>query len=155
MVLNSSKELSRTIRRYLARYNKLSIRLSAFQRNKRIKKVRKVSRNKRDLARNLPLKVRLMVNSQSLKESYLTMHLKSQSQLRRVMKTLMMMITLTIMLSKTSSKMTIIKVTRGDTLITKMIDKIVNPISIVNVIKKTRMNKIMTISNKIDQEEEL
>ena len=151
MVLNSSKELSRTIRRYLARYNKLSIRLSAFQRNKRIKKVRKVSRNKRDLVRNLPLKVRLMVNSQSLKESYLTMPLKSQSQLRRVMKTLMMMITLTIMLSKTSSKMTIIKVTRGDTLI----DKIVNPISIVNVIKKTRMNKIMTISNKIDQEEEL
>ena len=96
-----------------------------------------------------------MVNSQSLKESYLTMPLKSQSQLGRVMKTLMMMITLTIMLSKTSSKMTIIKGTRGDTLITKMIDKIVNPISIVNVIKKTRMNKIMTISNKIDQEEEL
>ena len=78
------------------------------------------------------------------------MLLKSQSQ-RRVMISLMMMITLTTMLSKTNSKMTTIKVTRGDTLITRMIDKIVSLISRGNVIKKT-MIKMMTIS-KIDQEE--
>ena len=114
MVLNFSKVLSKTTKKYLARFKLPFARLSAYQNKGR---TRRVPKNQRDLRKDQPSMVKLMENSPSLRKSYLIMLLK---QLRRTMTTLMM-ITPTMMARMINSKMTTIKVTLGDSLITKII----------------------------------
>ena len=111
---------SRTTKRYLARSNQLLIRLSASLRNNSREKSRRVSKN---LKKDQPSMARSMVNSLSPRKSSLIMLLKSLNLPRR---SLIRLTTTTLMMTiqtmvKISSKMTIIKVIKGDTLIIRIL----------------------------------